>query len=284
MIFLKLNDTGDAVAMLQELLNEDGAALIVNGTFDAATETAVRKFQLDNSLVSDGKVYTKTWTKLINSPAVDLRNMQKKFLKEDDLVKLAAQLGIELAAIKAVNEVESGGRGFLVTGETKILFEGHVFWRQLLKRGIDPNRRVAGNENILYKRWTKKFYLGGKAEWDRLNKAINNTIRPGDSGEIIKNIAEAAYASASYGCFQTMGFHYSDMGYREIIQFVADMRHSEGRQLKVLGKFLVVNNMVADLKNKRWAAFALKYNGSGYKENKYDTKLAAAYRRHAVQP
>lgn len=280
MLLLKKNDSGDAVAMLQELLIENGAGLIVNGVFDAPTEAAVEQFQLDNNLVSDGKVYTKTWTRLINSSKVNLNSMDKKFMKEADLQAMAESLGVELAAIKAVNDVESGGRGFLVTGLPKILFEGHIFWRQLAARNIDPATRLAGNENVLYKKWTKKFYVGGKGEWDRLNKAINATL-PGDSSETIKNITEAAYASASYGCFQTMGFHYSSLGYTDIIKFLADMKFSEGRQLMILGKFLKVNNMVDDLKNKRWAAFALKYNGSGYKDNAYDKKLAAAYKKYA---
>jgi hypothetical protein len=34
------------------------------------------------------------------------------------------------------------------------------------------------------------------------------------------------------------------------------------------------------LKNKNWAAFARGYNGKDYKINKYDQKLAAAYKKH----
>jgi N-acetylmuramidase/Putative peptidoglycan binding domain len=278
MLFLKKNDTGDAVAMLQELLVENEYALQVNGVFDAATETAVADFQLRNQLVSDGKMFTKTWTKLINSS--NLKNMERKFLKESDLVATAAELGVELAALKAVNEVESGGRGFLVTGLPKILFEGHEFWRQLTARGISPTAYLTGNENVLYKKWTKRFYVGGKGEWDRLNKAIA-IAKNNDSSDTVKAITEAAYASASYGCFQIMGYHYKSLGYTSIVKFLADMKHSEGRQLKILGKFLAVNNLVSALKNKRWAAFALGYNGQGYKANKYDTKLATAYRRYS---
>ncbi len=282
MILLKKNDSGDAVSMLQELLNENGASLLVNGIFNAETENAVSAFQLNNNLVSDGKVYTKTWTRLINSSKADLRAMDKKFMKESDLKQMADSLGVELAAIKAVNDVESGGRGFLIAGNLpKILFEGHEFWRQLVKRGIDPLKYVSGNENVLYKKWTKKFYVGGKGEWDRLNKAMN-IAKPGDNSATIANITEAAYASASYGCFQTMGYHFSSLGYKEIINFLADMKHSEGRQLMILGKFLKVNNIVDDLKNKRWANVALKYNGSGYKENQYDKKLAAAYKKYSA--
>lgn len=32
-----------------------------------------------------------------------------------------------------------------------------------------------------------------------------------------------------------------------------------------------------ELRNKEWARFAYNYNGSGYKSNKYDAKLAYWY-------
>ena len=33
------------------------------------------------------------------------------------------------------------------------------------------------------------------------------------------------------------------------------------------------------MQQKNWARIAYLYNGSGYKANKYDTKLAAAYNK-----
>ncbi|MFN0276478.1 MAG: N-acetylmuramidase domain-containing protein, partial [Chitinophagales bacterium] len=214
MLKLKLNSKNEAVTLLQELLNEYGYQLVVSENFNAATDAAVRDFQTQNGLVSDGVVFTKTWTKLINNVPVDLTAMEEKFLKDEDIVSLANELGVEVAVVRAVNEVESSGRGFLIDGRTKILFEGHIFWNELKKRGIDPNTIVTGNEDVLYPKWTKKFYKGGKAEYDRLNKAIG----------ILNNSAgtEAAYASASWGLFQIMGFHYKSLGYAEIVEFVGD--------------------------------------------------------------
>ena len=49
-----------------------------------------------------------------------------------------------------------------------------------------------------------------------------------------------------------------------------------------MARFIRKNrNMLADLKAKRWAAFARAYNGAGYKQNAYDTKMAAAYQKWA---
>jgi hypothetical protein len=274
MIKLQLKSKGDAVAMLQELLNEFGYGILVNGKFDAATDMVVRDFQKTNGLVSDGIVYTKTWTKLINNSPVNLSQMDSWFLREDDIVRVAKELGVEIAVVKAVNEVESSGRGYLIDGRVKILFEGHIFWQQLEERKIDPARLVKGNENILYKSWTKKFYVGGKGEYARLDQAI----------KILDNekVAEAAYASASWGLFQIMGYHYKSLGYDEILQFVGEMKENEGQQLKMFSKFLTVNNLTKYLKNKQWAEFAKRYNGAGYKENKYDEKLEKAYKKYAA--
>lgn len=275
MKLLKINSTGDAVALLQELLNEAGYSLVVNGFFDELTEVAVRDYQTRSNLVSDGIVYTKTWTKLIDDGPADLGKMEEKFLKESDVAALASRLDLPLATIKAVNEVESSGRGFNVDGNPKILFEGHVFWKQLQSRGIDPAQYTGGNEDVLYKTWTKQHYKGGKGEHERLNKAI------GIAGNNSK-VAEAAYCSASWGLFQIMGFHYESLGYGSVTEFVAAMQLHEGKHLEAFGKFLEANGLVPLLKARNWAGFARRYNGPGYAANAYDTKLEAAYHKHAV--
>ena len=70
-------------------------------------------------------------------------------LTENDFQRVADWLGVEVAVVKAVQTVETGGRGgFVAPGRPIILFEGHIFWRELKKRGLDPERYVVGNENI----------------------------------------------------------------------------------------------------------------------------------------
>lgn len=274
MQLLKLNARNDAVKMLQELLNEVGYEMPTTGYFGQMTERSVRDFQQKNNLVVDGVVFTKTWTTLINKSPVDLSKMESKFLSEADIVSLAHQMGLEPAIIKAVNAVESSGRGFFIDGRPKILFEGHIFWRQLEIRGYKPATMIRGFENVLYPSWTKKFYLGNTREWNRMEKAISLSSNA--------DVAEAAYCSASYGLFQIMGYHAPSLGYSEVLEFVTDMKISEGAQFKIFGKFIEVNNLLKYLKNKQWAEFALRFNGAGYKANKYDEKLATAYKRFSV--
>ena len=53
-------------------------------------------------------------------------------LTENDFQRVADWLGVEMAVVKAVQTVETGGRGgFVAPGRPAILFEGHIFWREL---------------------------------------------------------------------------------------------------------------------------------------------------------
>jgi hypothetical protein len=269
MTSLKLNARGDSVRLLQELLHKNGFDVPVDGLFGKGTENAVKDFQLKNNLISDGIVGTKTWTILQNLSADTFASMQSKYLSEQDLIDLAAQLGVPAAAVKCVYEVESSGRGFLTDGRPKILFEGHVFWKQLKSKNLDPKNFSAGNEDILFPKWTKEFYKGGAAEYDRLEKArkINE---------------DAALESASWGIFQILGYHYPETGFNSVKDFVEAHYQSERNHLMAFGKFIEAEGLVKYLKNCDWARFAYRYNGPGYESNKYDSKLAAAYKKYSI--
>lgn len=268
MITIKYNNKATEVITLCELLNAIGYQLVVSESFTTAVDTAVKDFQTKNSLIVDGIVGMKTWSKLFEEQS-QLVSHNNKFLSEQDLIDFANIYTIELAAIKAVNEVESGGKGFLLSGKPKILFEGHVFWKELESRGVNPNTVVNGNQDIVYFKWTKNYYLGGEAEYNRLNKAIQIH-------------QEAAMSSASWGCFQIMGFHAKSLGYNSTKEFVDKMYISEREHLFALGKFLENHhaNLIQLLKNKDWDKFAYYYNGSGYKQNNYDLKLQNAYKKY----
>jgi len=177
----------------------------------------------------------------------------------------ATLLGVEPATIKAVAEVESSGEGFLASGFPKILFEPHKFWQQLKARGIDPTK-ITGASDILYPVWGSKPYGKNSAQPERLERAI----------AINK---DAALSSASWGKFQIMGFNFELAGFATLDAFVAAMHIDEDQHLHAFVNFVKNKNLVDELQRKDWAGFALGYNGSGYKENKYDEKLAAAYHK-----
>lgn len=63
---LRKGKKGDAVKLLQTRLNDKaGAGLLVDGDFGKKTDTAVKAFQAERSLVVDGIVGDKTWDALL---------------------------------------------------------------------------------------------------------------------------------------------------------------------------------------------------------------------------
>lgn len=273
MQYIKLRSRGSAVAFLQELLVKLGYEIPVTSNFGPMTETAVKDFQSKNRLVIDGGVGIKTWTVLLEKTKPE-KALGDKFLDEQDLIDFAKKYDLDLAAVKAVNEVESSGKGFFVDGRPKILFEGHVFWRQLRERKIDPESLSSSfNETILFRNFTRTHYLGGTNEYLRMEKAAVISTDP--------RAKEAALASASWGSYQIIGFHALKLGYPSVQHFVDEMYIHESNQLDVFGRYISTFGCLAHLRNKDWAKFAKCYNGPAFAKNKYDIKMANAYNKHS---
>lgn len=184
----------------------------------------------------------------------------KPRLGEGDFARAAAALGVPVAAVKAVTEVEARSSGFGATGEPVILFERHVF-----------SRRTNGR-------------------FDRTHPDVSNPAPGGygsysDQHRRLQRAAgldrEAALESASWGLFQIMGFNHEAAGHETLQGFINAMYAGEGPQLDAFVAFVKSNpRMLAALKALNWAEFARLYNGPAYRKNKYDTKLAEAYARH----
>lgn len=185
-------------------------------------------------------------------------------LSSSDIRNAAEQIGVEPCAVKAVVDVESGGDGFLPDGRVKILFEGHVFWKELQKRGINPE--LLKMPNIVYPKWDKSQYKGGAQEHERLNAAA--LVNKG-----------AALCSASWGLFQIMGFNHRLCGFSSVQDFVDAQKESEANQLNSFCQFMKNEGLVLFLKGLDFAGFARRYNGPGYAQNQYDVKMRKAYER-----
>lgn len=275
MQYIRLRSRGSSVSFLQELLGKLGYETPSSGYFGVETDVAVKDFQSRNQLVVDGEVGIKTWTLLFDKtkPADVLGDV---FLGEQDLIDFAKRYQLDLAAVKAVNEVESSGKGFFIDGRPKILFEGHIFWRQLIARGTNPeNFSNPSTETVLFKHFNRKHYLGGPREYERLELAAAISPDP--------KFREAALSSASWGSYQVMGFHAIPLGYPSVQQFVDEMYKHERNHLEVFGRYILKNGCLAYLQSKNWAKFAECYNGSGYAQNKYDEKMAKAYLKFSTQ-
>ena len=76
-----------------------------------------------------------------------------------------------------------------------------------------------------------------------------------------------------------MGFNYPYCGCADVEAFVAAQHEGATQQLALFVKFVSRPPYLPALRDHNWAAFAKAYNGPGYAQNKYDSKLAAAYKR-----
>jgi hypothetical protein len=190
----------------------------------------------------------------------------KTGISEEQYKKAAEIIGCEVAVIKAVDEVESKGSGFLPDGQVKILFEPHIFWKRLQAQGIDPTKHQKGNEDILYPKWVPGKYGSVSSQWNRMDRAIK-----------INRVA--ALESASYGRYQVLGCNYTYCGFKSAQELLNYLHINEGNHLDVFVRFIKSMKLDDDLRNKQWESFSKGYNGSGYKLNKYDEKLIKAYNK-----
>ena len=194
--------------------------------------------------------------------AFDFKGAAKR-IDDIDLPIIGKEIGVGEDEIHAVIDVEASGSGFDAKGRPKMLFEPHVFYKQL---GKGPKRDRAVDAGLAYPKWKRDY---PKDSYPRLFRAM----------EIDH---DAALRSASWGWGQIMGFNAGAAGYASAADMVADFLEDEENHLRAMVRFIVTNGLDDELMSHDWAGFARGYNGPGYAENGYHTKLAAAYRKWAA--
>lgn len=193
--------------------------------------------------------------------------MSKK-LTEADFKWAAAQLGCEVAALQAVVEVESRGDAFLPSGEPVILFEPHIFYRELRKTGLNPVALMRQYPDLIYPRWGIKPYGKMSEQHGKLQRAT--AIH-----------REAALKSCSWGMFQIMAFNHKLCGYPELQDFINDMYAGEAGHLNAFIGFVKATYLDKHIRDKNWAAFARGYNGADCPSNHWRSKRrASAYNKY----
>jgi hypothetical protein len=181
-----------------------------------------------------------------------------KRLDDIDLPRLAARIGVGEDEIHAVLDVETNGRGFDAKGRPRMLFEPHVFWREL---GKGEGRDVAEKKGLAYPKWRRDY---PNDSYPRLLSAMSIN-------------EEAALRSASWGLGQIMGFNCIPAGYPSAKAMVQDFLDDEDRHLEAMVTFIASKKLDRFLRARDWKGFALGYNGRDFAANGYDRKLAAAF-------
>jgi hypothetical protein len=185
-------------------------------------------------------------------------------LTDEDFEEAANDLGCEIAAIKAVDQVESAGKGFLSDGRPKILFEAHVF------SDLTGHQHDETHPGVSSRKWDRLLYKGGEAEYERLAEAIGLD-------------RQAALKSASWGRYQIVGRNHAAAGFQNVEEFVDAMCATEREHMRAFVEFIkryrVMHNA---LQAKNWEEFARRYNGPAYAKHDYHGKMKAAYEKHSV--
>lgn len=258
---MKVGSKGLDVRTLQQRLNKAGAKppLVVDGWFGESTKAAVMAFQKAVGIIPIGIAGPRTQRAL--QGAVD-----PKQASQSDLQKAADKLGVSLAVMAAVAEVESVGEGFFqTTGKPVILFERHVFHGRAKEAGLFEEAPDLESKYPNVCNPSPGGYAGGTAEYQRFKLASTLSDK-------------TAKESCSWGMFQIMGYHWELLGYDSVNHFVEAMHESEANHLDAVVRFILAQpEMHSALKQKEWAEFAYRYNGPAYHRNLYDVKLQRAY-------
>lgn len=188
-------------------------------------------------------------------------------LTEKDFQEVARRLGVEVAAIKAVVDIEAGQshKGFAAPGKPLINFDLTMFRRFATRRGVNLSR---------YSKSHAVVFSASRGSQTRAHNRLDAamSINP-----------HAAIEGTFWGMFQIGGFNWKKCGAESLEDFVAKMSSSERAQLDMFAEFIINAGLLKSLREKNWAEFARGYNGPGYARRNYHTRMAQAYARHSKE-
>jgi hypothetical protein len=190
----------------------------------------------------------------------------------NQLKKAADSLGWQVEMVAALAKKEVQASPFFTSGgkkRAKILFERHVFWRHLVKCGIDPADLIRGDATVRDVLGTTPYTQYGKFEQQYTRRDRAATIN-----------ADAALAACSYTGFQILGENYAECGYDSVSVFVEAMEDADN-WLDAMVALVKSKGIAETLQPQRldFATFAEKWNGPDYWRRKYDVDLSRIYQR-----
>lgn len=176
------------------------------------------------------------------------------FPSEAAIQRMADRIGCDIAAIKAVIEVEASGEWYKPNGSFVRRFEPHHLPAHLQKAvGFSGN-------------WRDSLRLTARRRAEMFLKSHAMD-------------AEAACKAASWGAFQIMGFNAHRSGFSGAVAMVQAFEEDIQAQLDAFTNFVFTINADGDIRAHNWTAFARKYNGSG-QPHVYAAKIERAYTKH----
>lgn len=172
----------------------------------------------------------------------------------------ANALGCDVAAVKAVFEVEAAGRFYEASGKLPRRFEPHHFPSQY--------------------RSTIGFTVAkGQAAW-RASLALATSARRRMFDIAFGIDSEAAHDASSYGAPQIMGFNAELAGHTSATAMVHAFEQSADNQILAFVAFIQNAGLASHIRSHNWLALAAGYNGDG-QAAVYAARIESAYRRQS---
>ncbi|MGC2776498.1 MAG: N-acetylmuramidase domain-containing protein [Bradyrhizobium sp.] len=182
----------------------------------------------------------------------------------------AAEAGLEKAALLALVEVETSGAPFEADGRTPtLLYERHKAWANAAK--VSKALQAAfGRAGLAIARWSPS------TQYKDQGSSAGRLALIAKARSISEEVANQ---SASWGLGQTLGSNYETLGYASACAMVDHLTGNVPAQIDCLITFLKGRQLVEPLNAHEWTTVARGYNGPGYAANRYDVRLADAYKR-----
>ena len=239
-------------------------AIISSSSF-ACNDTS----QSCDSVVRDSIVVDSLLDSIATDSVIDTTAYRADKLTQKDYDEVAARLGVEPAAIRAVVEIEAGraNKGFWAPGKPLINYDMTIVNKFAKKCGVTLSKYRQSHPEI----WgasKKKYGSQQGAEWARFEalRDVDNTL---------------GIYSSFWGMFQIGGFNWKLCKTKDVDEFFMLMSRSERDQLDLFANFIVSSKLLKYLKAKNWSAFASRYNGPSYASRGYHTRLAKAYAKYS---
>ncbi len=267
--------------MTREQIKAVQSALKTAGLYDGKddgipgpmTIAAIKSFQRNNHLVDDGIAGPLTWAALFPTAAplpkpdngAPFWMGNAKRLEPGDIERIANDIGLPAAVLKAFLTVESAGKPYDNKNRPTVLYEPHIAYRN----SEGETRKALMAAGLAYAKWGTKPYP--KSSDERYSQIAMASKIAGD---------ELAADSSSWGGPQIMGFNSKAAGYIDAVSMVRAFSADEENQMSAMGAFILNNSsLLHALKRLDWDTAAQLYNGAAYRKNNYAVKLASAYKQ-----
>ena len=195
---------------------------------------------------------------------------------EEQYRHMAAQMNVEVAAVKAIVMQECGGVPFEVNGLPKIRYERHHFY-ELLKKKYESQLAATAVAAAPEKKGRSKApkFKNPYPQFPDLCFPISGGYGPEGLHQYEKLVRAArldfdlAIQACSWGGFQILAEAYAGCGCNTSFEFANKFMSGSNGQMDIFIKFMqnVKPTGITALRSHDWAGVASAYNGSFWKQN-----------------